>query len=385
MECKRTEHIKSFIVMDVLERAQELEKQGADIVHLEVGEPDFDTPWPIKGAAIKALIDGETHYTHSLGIRELREAICEYYEQNYGIKNLNPDRVVVTSGSSPAFLIAFGALMNAGDEIILSNPCYACYPNFAHFLQARPVYVNVEEDDGFQFQPERIKEAITNKTKAIMINSPANPTGHLIDADRLQAIAEMDLWIFSDEIYHGLVYDGQKAHSILEFTDKCFVFNGFSKLFAMTGWRLGYVIVPENFVRPVQCMAQNFFISANAPAQRAALAALTHPMVAQEVNKMVDMYDKRRKFMIKRLKEIGFKIVREPKGAFYVFANAKEFSQNSFELAFEILENAHVGVTPGIDFGSNGEGFLRFCYANSLDLIERGLQRIEEYLHSRTK
>ncbi len=380
MMSRRTEEIKSFIVMDVLERAQELEKQGADIIHLEVGEPDFDTPQPIKEAAIRALKNGETHYTHSLGIKELREAICDYYANAYGVENINPDRVVITSGSSPAFLLAFGAIMDPGDEIILSNPCYACYPNFARFLHAQPKYVNVEESDGFQFRPEKIKVAINKRTRAIMINSPANPTGHLIEPERLQAIADTGLWIFSDEIYHGLVYDGQKAHSILEFTDRCFVFNGFSKLYAMTGWRLGYVIVPEEFIRTVQCMAQNFFISANAPAQRAALAALTDPAVSREVNQMVQTYDKRRKVMIRKLREMGFQILHEPKGAFYVFANARKFSGDSFRLAFDILENAHVGVTPGIDFGDNGEGFLRFCYANSLERIEEGLNRIEQYL-----
>ncbi len=382
MASKRTEQIKSFIVMDVLERAQELEKRGVDIIHLEVGEPDFDTPQPIKEAAIKALKDGETHYTHSLGIKELREAICNYYASTYGVKNINPDRVVITSGSSPAFLLAFGAIMDPGDEIILSNPCYACYPNFAKFLHSQPKYVNVEENDGFQLKPEKIKEAVGKRTKAIMINSPANPTGHLIEPERLQAIADIGLWIFSDEIYHGLVYDGQKAHSILEFTDRCFVFNGFSKLYAMTGWRLGYVIVPEEFIRTIQCMAQNFFISANAAAQKAALTALTDPTVSQEVNQMVQTYDKRRRVMVKRLREIGFQILHEPKGAFYVFANAMKFSKDSYRLAFDILENAHVGVTPGIDFGNNGEGFLRFCYANSLERIEEGLNRIERYLLS---
>lgn len=385
MRCCRTEKITSFIVMDVLERAQELEQKGCDIIHMEVGEPDFDTPKPIKEAAMQALNAGETHYTHSLGIRELREAICEYYALHYGISDINPDRVIITSGTSPAFLIALGAVLSPSDEIIMTNPCYACYPNFAHFLGITPQFLNVDEDNGFQYRIEDVKKAIKPSTKGILINSPANPTGHLIDVDRLKALANTGLWIFSDEIYHGLVYDGRQAHSILEFTDRCFVFNGFSKRFAMTGWRLGYVIIPEIYIRVIQCMVQNFFISANAAVQRAAYVALTDERVECETKEMVCEYDQRRQFMVSRLREIGFGISQEPKGAFYVFANAKRFDSNSYRLAFDILENAHVGVTPGIDFGSNGEGFLRFCYANSLDSIQEGLNRIEQYLSQRGK
>ncbi|SFM85559.1 pyridoxal phosphate-dependent aminotransferase [Thermodesulforhabdus norvegica] len=385
MKCSRTEHICSFIVMDVLEKAQELEKRGCDIIHLEIGEPDFDTPLPIKQAGIRALEAGETHYTHSLGIQELREAICRNYEAEYGIYGLDPDQVVITSGTSPAFLVALGAVLEPGDELIITNPCYPCYPNFARFLGIIPKFVKVYEEEGFQYRIEDVKNAIGPRTKGILINSPANPTGHLLDADRLKGLAGLGLWIFSDEIYHGLVYDGERAHSILEFTDKCFVFNGFSKKYAMTGWRLGYVIIPKPFKRTVQCMVQNFFISANAASQRAALVALTDDRVVTETKKMVDEYDRRRKFMISRLKEIGFGIDHEPKGAFYVFANAKSFGSDSYRLAFELLEQAHVGVAPGIDFGTNGEGYLRFSYANSIEKIDEALNRIAQYLEQRKK
>ena len=369
----------SFIVMDVLERAQEMERAGESIIHLEVGEPDFNTPQAVKDAAIQALARGETHYTHSLGLPLLREAICKYYSDTYGVHNIEPDQVIVTSGTSPAFLVGMSVVLECGDEIILSNPHYACHPNFVRFLEAVPKMVSVYEEDAFQYRPEAIRAALTPKTKAILINSPANPTGNLLEPDRMAEIADMGRLILSDEIYHGLVYEG-RAHSILEFTDNCIVFNGFSKLFAMTGWRLGYLIVPKYMVRPIQKMVQNFFISANSVAQAAGLVALTDPSVMRDVHEMLERYNRRRRFIIPRLREIGFGITVEPTGAFYVLANARRFTNDSYSFAFEILEKAKVGITPGIDFGSNAEGYVRFSYANSIENISEGLDRIEKYL-----
>jgi len=384
MISKRTEEMTSFIVMDVLERAQELEREGTRIIHLEVGEPDFDTPDCVKEAACKALEDGFTHYTHSLGLFELREAICQYYRKHYQV-SVDPDQVIVTSGSSPAIFMVFAALLEKQDEVIISDPHYACYPNFIKFVDGNPVTIPVYEEDGFQYRPEVIRENITSQTKAIFINSPSNPTGNLLSADRMQQIAELTKceqcpYIVSDEIYHGLVYEGQ-AHSILEFSDHAFVLNGFSKQFAMTGLRLGYVIAPRPFIRPMQKLHQNFFISANAMIQQAGIAALKN--AGADVARMQGIYNERRKFMIGRLKELGFGITVEPTGAFYVFANAKQFSNDSYKLAFDMLEKAHVGVAPGIDFGKNGEGYLRFCYASSMENIEEGMERLEKYLKSK--
>jgi len=376
MIARRTEEIAPFIVMDVLERAQALERQGIDVIHLEVGEPDFDTPPCVKDAISRALNDGRTHYTHSLGILPLREAICQDYHRRYGV-SVHPDQVVVTSGTSPAMLLLFGALLDPGDEVILSDPGYACYPNFIKFVAGVPVVVPVYEDDGFQYRPEAIAAQITAKTKAILINSPSNPTGNLLSAERMRAIAAFSPYIVSDEIYHGLVYEG-KEHSILEFTDRAFVLNGFSKRYAMTGLRLGYLIAPKAFVRPIQKLQQNFFISANAAVQYAGIAALEQ--AGEDVARMRRIYDERRRFMIRRLRELGFGITVEPTGAFYVFANARHISRDSYRLAFDILEKAHVGVTPGIDFGSGGEGYLRFSYANSLEKIAEGLERLDRYL-----
>jgi len=373
---RRAEEITPFIVMEVLERARELERQGVDVVHLEVGEPDFDVPLAVKEATRKALDRGLTHYTHSLGDLELREAICRHYEKTYGVF-IKPEQVVVTSGTSPAMMLVFSSLLERGQEVVLSDPGYSCYPNFISFLGGVPVRVPVYEKDGFQPRAEAIRERIRDQTRAILINSPSNPTGNLLSEENMKAIAGLGPYIISDEIYHGLVYEG-KEHSILEFTDHAFVLNGYSKLYAMTGLRLGYLIAPERFVRPIQKMQQNFFICASSLAQRAGIAALeeTGPDVAE----MKRIYNQRRKFMVRRLREMGFGITVEPTGAFYVFANAQHLSGDSYALAFDILEKAHVGVTPGIDFGPNGEGYLRFSYANSLQKIADGLERIERYL-----
>jgi aspartate/methionine/tyrosine aminotransferase len=384
MVSKRTQELTSFIVMDVLEKAKEMERRGVHVIHLEVGEPDFDAPTCVKAAACRALEEGHTHYTHSMGNYELREAIAHYHRGSYGV-SIEPDQIIVTSGSSPAILLVFSALLDPGDEVIISDPHYACYPNFIKFVQGVPVSVPVFEEDGFQYRTEAIRDKITARTKAIFINSPSNPTGNLLSAERMQEIAAMAAgpdapMIVSDEIYHGLVYEG-KDHSILEFTDRAFVLNGFSKLFAMTGLRLGYVIAPPALIRPMQKLQQNFFISANSMVQRAAIAALQ--CAGNDVARMKSIYDERRKFMIRRLKEIGLGITVEPTGAFYVFANARHVASDSYQLAFDILEKAHVGVTPGIDFGQNGEGYLRFSYANSMENIAEAMNRLEHYLRTR--
>lgn len=373
----KAQNITPFIVMEVLERASILEQQGKKVIHLEVGEPDFDVPECVKNASEQAMREGRTHYTHSLGDPELRQEIAANYLKNYGVK-VSPDQILITSGTSPAILLILSVLCEPGDEIILSDPGYACYPNFISFSGAKMVKVPVFEEDGFQYRPENIGKAITGRTKGILINSPINPTGNLLSPETLKAISGFSPYIISDEIYHGLVY-GERAHSILEYTDKVFVLNGFSKLYAMTGLRLGYVIAPAEFVRPMQKIQQNLFICAGSVAQRAGLAALRE--ADDDVAHMKLVYDQRRKYMINRLRELGFRITVEPTGAFYVFVNARHLSSDSYKLAFDILEKVHLGVTPGIDFGENGEGYLRFSYANSLENIMEGLNRLEKYLN----
>ncbi len=374
---RKARDIRPFLVMDVLERAQAIEREtGVDVIHLEVGEPDFPTPPCIVEAGLKAMRDGDTHYTHSLGILELREAIAEWYHARYNVA-VSPDHIIVTSGSSPAILLVLAALLEPGDEVILSDPRYACYPNFIRLLDGVTVDVAVDEVEAFQYTAEKVRPHLTSRTRAILINSPANPTGTLLASDEMARLVDLGPWVISDEIYHGLVYEG-RAHSILEYTDRAFVLNGFSKLFAMTGWRLGYAIAPPAFVRPMQKIQQNLFVSAGSFVQRAGIAALRE--AGPDALRMVEIYNQRRQAMLAGLRRTGFGVQHDPTGAFYVFADARRFGRESYPLAFEILERARVAVAPGIDFGPNGEGYVRFSYANSLQHIHEGLRRLEQYL-----
>jgi aspartate/methionine/tyrosine aminotransferase len=381
MISRRAEEMTPFLVMDVLERAHAMEREGIDVVHLEVGEPDFDIPGPVREAVAAALAEGHTHYTHSLGDFELREAISEHYADRYGV-SVDPERIVVSSGTSPAMMLVFSLLLEAGDEVIISDPGYACYPNFIRFAGGVPVPVPICEEGGFQLSAEMVARRITSRTRALVINSPSNPTGTVLSGERMEEIAQLGVRVISDEIYHGLVYVGRER-SILEFTDDAIVLNGFSKLYAMTGLRLGYLIAPQKFIRPIQKMQQNLFICANSAVQRAGIAALRD--AGEDVERMRRTYDERRRYMVRRLRKLGFGIAAEPTGAFYVFANARHISADSYSLAFEILERARVGVAPGIDFGAEGEGYLRFSYANSIERIAEGLDRIEEYLVDRER
>jgi aspartate/methionine/tyrosine aminotransferase len=288
--------------------------------------------------------------------------------------------VVVTSGSSPAIFLLLSALLDPGTEVILSDPHYACYPNFVRFIGGVPVFVEADPKDGFQINPDDVEKAVTERTRAILINSPSNPTGTLLEPERMKRIAQLKIPVISDEIYHGLVYEG-KEHSALEFTKTAFIVNGFSKLYAMTGWRLGYLVAMPEYVRPLQKMAQNLFISAADFVQYAGVEALTNS--SDETLRMKNTFNQRRRAMIPRLKEIGFDIKVDPTAAFYVLADARRFSQDSYKFAFEILEEAGVGVAPGIDFGDNAEGFIRFSYTNSLENILAGLDRIDLYLKKR--
>ncbi|MBW2638007.1 MAG: pyridoxal phosphate-dependent aminotransferase [Deltaproteobacteria bacterium] len=347
MVTRRASEIPAFIVMDVLEKAQEMQRRGEDIIHLEVGEPDFDTPDCINEACFRAIREGKTHYTHSLGLIELREAISEHYHSKYGVR-VSPDQIIVTSGTSPAMFLLFSALLERGDEVIISDP-----------------------------HPEEIKKRITKKTKGIMLNSPSNPTGNILDKSRMEEIAALGIPVIADEIYHGLVY-GDEEHSILEFTENAFVLHGFSKAYAMTGWRLGYLIAPKEYIRPLQKIQQNLFISANSFVQWAGVAALRE--AGDDVVRMRNIFNERRHFITARLREMGLGIAVEPTGAFYILGNIKQYEKDSYTMAFDILKEAKVGVTPGIDFGENCEGYLRFSYANSLENIAEGLNRIETYL-----
>ena len=375
----RVRDIEPFLAVEVAERAQALERQGIDVVHLEFGEPDFEAPPVVRDALDRAIKDGRARYTHSLGIVPLREAIAEHYAETYGV-TISPDQILVTPGTSPAMLLLFGHLLDPGDEAIVSDPYYACYPNFIRYADGVPVTVPVAEDDGFQFRAEEIAARLTSRTRAIVINSPANPTGAVLSDARMAAIAKLGPMIVSDEIYHGLTYEGRER-SILEFTDRAFVLNGFSKRFAMTGWRLGYLIAPRDRIRSLQTLFGNFFISTTEFVQWAGVTALRE--AHDDARRFRAVFAERRRIMIDGLRAIGLGVGFEPTGAFYVLANARRYTNDSVRFAFELLDGNHVAVTPGAAFGPNAEGYLRFSYAASVERIQEGLRRVAAFLVTR--
>ena len=380
---RRIREIEPFLAVEMGERAQALERAGVDVVHFEFGEPDFEAPAVIREALEKAIKDGHTRYTHSLGILPLREAIAEHYLTTYGV-TVSPDQILVTAGTSPAMLLVFGHLLDPADEVVLSDPYYACYPNFIRYAEGAPVYVGVTEDDGFQYRPEAIRERMGPRTKAILVNSPANPTGTVLSTERLAGIAELASasgpFVVSDEIYHGLSYQG-RDRTILEFTERAFVLNGFSKAYAMTGWRLGWVVAPRAHIRALQTLYGNFFISTNEFVQWAGVAALRE--AGEERLRFRAVFDERRRAMLAGLRALGLGVGCEPTGAFYVLANARHLTHDSVRLANEMLDRAHVAVTPGAAFGANAEGYLRFSYASSLERIGEGLDRLARFLAAR--
>lgn len=370
--------MSSFIVMDILDKAKEMERKGIDVIHLEVGEPDFDVSENVSKSVIQAYAEHRTHYTSSLGDIELRKEIALLYKQEYNV-DIKPEQILVTCGSSPAILFLMLMLCDNGSEVILSNPGYSCYKNFVLAAHAKPVYVPLYAEQGFQYNVEDIRQKITPNTAAIFINSPMNPTGAVLSEEFMKEVSTLGVPIISDEIYHGLVYEG-KAHSILEYSDNAFVLNGFSKRFAMTGLRLGYLIAPMQYIPSLIKLQQNIMICAGSTAQRAGIAALRDRDDYTARTKKI--YNERRLYMLDRLRSLGFDIPTAPQGAFYIFADAHKFTNDSLQFALDILENAHVGVTPGIDFGSRGEGYIRFSYANSIERIKEGLDRLENYLNN---
>lgn len=370
---KRCEKIKPFLAMEVMERAFLLEKEGKKITFMCVGEPDLPAHPAISEACERALKEGKTGYTHSLGIIELRKEIAQFYKKKYDV-NVSPEQIVVSSGTSPIMLLIFSMLVERGREVILTDPCYACYSNFVNFVEGEINYFNLTPD-GRRFYKD-IEKILNDKTDTLVINSPSNPTGEIIDKEEMEQIANLPINIVSDEIYHGLCYEGEDT-TILKYRDDAFVINGFSKAFSMTGWRLGYAIVPEKYTRLARSLHQNLVICAPNFVQWAGIAALKHyDEIMVNVRKT---FDERRKFLIEGLEKLGLKYWGKPRGAFYIMVDFRFKKKDSLSMSIELLEKYNLAVTPGIDFGANAEGFIRLSYATSIENINIALEKLKKY------
>ncbi|MBW6508594.1 MAG: pyridoxal phosphate-dependent aminotransferase [Desulfuromonadales bacterium] len=376
---RRTAQIKPFLAMELMERANVLQAQGRDVIYLCLGEPDFPTPAAVVAAAATALAENATSYTHSLGLLELREQICRHYLQVYGV-DIVPEQVMVSAGTSPLLLLLFSVLLEEGDELIFSDPGYACYPSFVRFAGGVPVAVQTAAKNGFQPRVDEVRSVLSERSRGLLINSPSNPAGSTLSPRDLAELAELPIPIISDEIYHGLTYAGEEQ-SILQHTQEAFVLGGFSKAYAMTGWRLGYLIAPLAVMRRLQILHQNFMICANHFVQRAGIVALRDCQA--EVAAMRAVYNQRRIKLIQGLRRLDFGVHFEPQGAFYVLADARHIDGDSQRLALDILEQTGVAVTPGVDFGAGAEGFLRFSYTRPQEDLDQALERIALYLKRR--
>lgn len=379
----RMQEITPFYVMELLQRAKQLEQQGRDIVHLEIGEPDFPTPDAIIKSGINYIKTGQVKYTPAAGLPELREKISKYYQENYSI-GIDSKRIFITPGASGAFLLAFGASLNAGDEVLLADPCYPCNRNFIRLFGAEPILIPVNAQIDFQLNAKLIRQHWQTNTKAVLIASPSNPTGTIITGNELHqsidTVKRMDGCFFSDEIYHGLVYV-REAVTALQFSDQVFVINSFSKFFGMTGWRVGWLVVPEEYCMAVEKLAQNIFISTSSHSQYAALAAFETDTLDELESRRVE-YGRRGEFLYHQLQILGFEIAVKPEGAFYIYANCRKFTDDSFSFARDLLEKEGVALTPGKDFGDHDpEHYIRFAYTTNMDRLQEGVRRIERFIN----
>jgi aspartate/methionine/tyrosine aminotransferase len=379
---RRMNDIAPFHVMELLTRARQLEAEGRSIVHMEVGEPDFPTPAPVIEAASAFIRSGQVFYTPALGIPALREAIARFYYDRYRVR-VAPERIAVTAGSSAALLLALGALLDPGDELLLTDPGYPCNRHFVRTLEGvpRPLAVGPEAD--YQPTADGVARQWTSRTKGLLVASPANPTGTLIApaalASLYQYVSSRGGALLVDEIYHGLTY-GCEAETALALSDDIFVINSFSKYFGMTGWRLGWLVAPQRFVRDIEKLAQNLFISPSTPAQHAALAAFLPETIALLEERRAE-FAARRDLLLPALRHLGFRIAAEPRGAFYLYADCSALAPDSDAFARELIERAGVAITPGLDFGENApQRHVRFAYTVARDKLEEGVARLARHL-----
>jgi aspartate/methionine/tyrosine aminotransferase len=377
MISKRARETTPFLAMDVLERANEL----ADAVHLEVGEPDFEPPDYVLDAAAESMRSGDTGYTTAAGSPSLRRAIADYYDRRYGV-DVPTDRILVTPGSSPGLLLACLATLDPGDEAVLTDPHYACYPNFVRQTGASMRTVELDPAEGFALRPDRFAAALTGDPEVLLLNSPANPTGAVMDGDTLSEVVELaearGTTVVADEIYHGLDYDVE-ARSVLEFTDEAFVTDGFSKRYGMTGWRLGWVVVPEAYVGVMNRLAGNLLICAPSFVQDAGRVALDRD--DNHLDRVRETYRERRDFLLDAVADWGhgLDLGYTPGGAYYLLVDVSELG-DAFDVADRLLEEAGVATTPGVDFGPGAEEYLRLSYANSMDRLREADRRVSAWL-----
>jgi aspartate/methionine/tyrosine aminotransferase len=379
---ERMQRIAPFYVMELLARARKLEAEGRSIIHMEIGEPDFDTPAPIVAAGQQALATGHTHYTPAMGLPTLRQAIADNYGKHYGCQ-VDPSRVVVTPGSSGALQLVMSVLVNPGESVLMADPGYPCNRHFVELVGGEPLAVPVGPETGYQLTAELVEAAWREDTKAVMVASPSNPTGTLISDGEMQrlhaAVRRLGGILIVDEIYQGLVY-GEAGGTALRFADDLFVINSFSKFFGMTGWRLGWLVAPEAFIDPLDRLAQNIFLSAPTLSQYAALSAFSTE-VMEILEQRRQAFQARRDLLLPALRELGFSIPVTPQGAFYLYAGCEQMTDDSQAFATRLLEEAGVAVTPGLDFGFNRpEAYLRFAYTTDLEKLTEGVERMKKYL-----
>ncbi|ANB03537.1 pyridoxal phosphate-dependent aminotransferase [Ectothiorhodospira sp. BSL-9] len=379
---RRMADIQPFHVMDLLARARRLEAQGRDIIHLEIGEPDFPTPAPIVEAGRQALADGHTHYTPATGLPALREAIARFYQDEYGA-HVPPERIVITPGASGALLLVMGVLVDPGAQVIMADPGYPCNRHFVRAMEGEPVGVSVGPDTAYQLTPDHLADTWNERTAAAMVATPSNPTGTLTDVHSLKSMIDFARSqggnLIVDEIYQGLVY-GAQPMTAAGLSHQVFVINSFSKFFGMTGWRLGWVVAPEPYVRELDKLAQNLFLAASTPAQHAALAAFT-PACREILDERREAFRQRRDVLLPGLRSLGLRVSVTPQGAFYIYGNSTAWGEDSFVLAERLLDEAGVAVTPGIDFGNYGaRQHLRFAYTRDVPVLEAALERLGKWL-----
>ena len=374
----RVGHIEPFHVMALLARARALEAAGRSIIHMEIGEPDFPTPPAIVAAGAAVINSGEVFYTPATGLPALRQAIAAFYGSRYGVQ-VSAERIVVTPGASGALLLAAAALVNPGDEVLMADPGYPANRHFVRLMEGVPAGIAVGPDSNYQLRCAHLEQHWGRRTAAALVASPSNPTGTLIPSAELQAMAAFAAGrggaLIVDEIYHGLVYEGE-AQTALRWRDDVFVINSFSKYFNMTGWRLGWLVVPEHYIDAVDRIAQNIFLAAPTPSQHAALAAFNAETLAL-LDARRDEFRARRDYLLPALRELGFGVPQNPQGAFYIYANCAAFTDDSFAFAQNLLEKAGVAITPGADFGAHAaREHVRFAYTRPVAELREGIARI---------